>query len=70
LKFSSVEAKVLLIAAHFLLLWLSTMPPKRGENPKAAEARDRKETKKTSDTKAKMQAEEDAEWEDDDRCAL
>ncbi len=46
------------------------MPPKRGENPKAAEARDRKETKKTSDTKAKMQAEEDAEWEDDDRCAL
>lgn len=44
------------------------MPKKwKGENPKAAEARERKESKKQGELDRKQRAEEDAYWHDDDK---
>ena len=45
--------------------------PKRwkGDNPKAAEARERKESKKQADLERKKREEEDAYWRDDDKHA-
>ena len=44
------------------------MPKKwKGENPKAAEARERKESKKQAEFDRKQRAEEDAYWQDDDK---
>lgn len=44
------------------------MPKKwKGENPKAVEARERKESKKQAELDQKKRAEEDAYWQDDDK---
>ena len=44
------------------------MPKKwKGDNPKAAEARERKEAKKQAELDRKQRAEEDAYWQDDDK---
>ena len=44
------------------------MPKKwKGENPKAVEARERKESKKQAEHDRKQRVEEDAYWQDDDK---
>ena len=49
-------------------LWVYSMPKKwKGENPKAAEARERKESKKQAELDRKHRVEEDAYWQDDDK---
>lgn len=46
------------------------MPKKwKGENPKAAEARERRESKKQAELDRKQRAEEDVYWQDDDKHA-
>ena len=44
------------------------MPKKwKGDNPKAVEARERRESKKQAELDRKQRAEEDAYWQDDDK---
>jgi len=44
------------------------MPKKwKGENPKAVEARERRESKKQAELDRKQQEKEDAYWQDDDK---
>ena len=46
------------------------MPKKwKGDNPKAVEARERKESKKQADLERKQREKEDAYWRDDDKQA-
>ena len=49
-------------------LWVYSMPKKwKGDNPKAVEARERRESKKQVELERKQRAEEDAYWKDDDK---
>ena len=54
-------------------LWVKLfylMPKKwKGDNPKAVEARERKESKKQADLERKQREKEDAYWRDDDKQA-